>query len=100
MPVDPNQGVIRSGQYPSKPSLEESESGQSIWITTDDEDDPVLVVSLMNCTSILVAQKRHIDEIEAAEREGMAELERIREREGAMGPEYPEYPEHGDEPTP
>jgi hypothetical protein len=95
MPSDPNQGVVRSGQLRNKPTIEESGSGNSLWILSDDDDDPVLVVSMLNCLSVLVAQKKHVDEIEKAEREGMADLERIREAGGMgaeTGPEYPDYP--------
>lgn len=85
MPTDPNTGVVRSGQYPTKPTLEESESGNSVWVTTDDDDDPVLIVSMLNCMSVLVAQQQHIEAIEKAEREGMANLESMR-REGGDDP--------------
>lgn len=88
MPTDPNQGVVRTGQYPIKPTLEETDN--ALWITTEDDDDPVLVVSLYGCMSVLVARREHIEEIEKAEREA-ADAARLREA-GAMGA--------GDEPTP
>lgn len=95
MPTDPNQGVVRTGSYANKPTLEETES--ALWVTTDDDDDPILVVSLYGCMSVLIARKDHIEEIEKAEREAAeqnqreADAARLREA-GAMGA--------GDEPTP
>jgi hypothetical protein len=108
MPADPNQGVVRTGAYPNKPTIEEGDN--TLWITTDDDEDPTLVVSLYGCMSVLIARKDHIDEIEQAEREAAernqreADEARLRDA-GAMGaevgPEYPEYPQRGgDEPTP
>lgn len=88
MPTDPNQGAVRTGPYSTKPILEETDN--ALWITTDNDDDPILVVSMYGCMSVLVARKEHIDEIEKAEREAN-DMARLREA-GAMGA--------GDEPTP
>ena len=78
MPVDPNHGVIRSGQYSSKPQVD-YEYEDLLRITTDDEDGPTLIVSTRNCTSVLIATAAHVEAIERAEREA---AERYRDEQG------------------
>ena len=73
MPADPNQGVVRSGEFSHKPKIEEGEDS-FLWLTGGPEE-PVIVASMRTCLSVLVAKAEHIEQIEKAERTSAEDYE-------------------------
>jgi len=58
MPGDPNQGSVWAGSYTERPTVEIE--GSTIIITSNDDDEPVAIVSMMTALNVLVCREEHL----------------------------------------
>ena len=60
MPADPRMGSVWCGSYAERPGIEVD--GSAVIIDSDDPDETVTVISLVNVCDVLVARQHHLED--------------------------------------